>query len=99
MTYEMANPKTLPSTGIMISHQMRVEATFNTFNPTPSSRTASTTPTTIFNAVLLTTLPLDQSPPITLGQAEELPGFVVAGSRVAVTARHHPADVSQKFAA
>ena len=57
--YEMANPKMLPSSGIMINHQMRVEATFNTFKPTPSNRTANTTPTTIFNAVLLTTLPLD----------------------------------------
>ena len=36
---------------------------------------------------------------LSLGQAEELPSFVVAGSSVAVTARHHPADVSQKFAA
>ena len=57
--YEMANPKMLPSSGIMINHHMRVEATFKTFKPTPSNRTASTTPTTIFNAVLLTTLPID----------------------------------------
>ena len=59
ITYEMAKPKMLPNSGIMINHHMRVEATFKTFKPTPSNRTASTTPTTIFNEFLLTTLPLD----------------------------------------
>ena len=78
--YEMANPKMLPSSRIMINHQMRVEAS-NTFKPTPSNRSASTTHTTIFNAVLLTTLPLINHR-LSLGQAE-LPSFVVVGSSVA----------------